>query len=331
MNYRRKLVITLGASTFAAPFISFAQPQGKVWRIGFLSQNNRPASLSDSYAYGAFLRAMRGLGYIEGKNLAIEWRFAESRAELLPVLSAELVQLKVDAIITSGMLAPLALQKATTTIPIVMTSNSDPVGRGLINSLARPGGNITGLTNITGDLGPKRLELLLEMAPKLSRVAVLGNPTSPASIHGLESIQAAGQKRRVEILSAEAKTPQEIESGFLSIHQRNASALIVLLDPLFQQQSSRIAELSAKYRLPSMTADRIYTEAGCLMSYGSNRADDWRRAATYVDKIFKGAKPADLPVEQPTIFELVINGKTAKALGLTIPQSLLIMADKVID
>ncbi len=331
MNNRRKLVMALGAGGLTAPFPSFAQQQGKVWRIGFLAQGTRPASLPDAYAYGAFLRAMRELDYVEGRNLVIEWRFADNKLERLPDLAAELVQLKADVIVTSGMTAPLALQKATATIPIVMTSNSDPVGRGLIKSLARPGGNITGLTNITSDLGPKRLQLLLDMGPKLSRIAVLGNPTNPAHMQALESIQAAGQNRRVEILRAEARTPPEIDNGFSLIRQRNANALIVLLDPLFQQQSSRIAELSAKHRLPSMTADRIYVEAGCLMSYGSNRADDWRRAATYVDKIFKGAKPADLPVEQPTIFELVINGKTAKALGLKIPQSLLIMADKVIE
>jgi len=331
MNRRRKLLAAIGAGALVASFGSFAQQHGNVRRIGFLSQSNRPESLSNSYAYDAFLRAMRELGYIEGKNLVIEWRFADNKPERLANLAAELVELKVEVIVTSGMLAPLALQRATSTIPIVMTSNSDPVGRGLIKSMARPGGNITGLTNITGDIGPKRLELLLDMVPKLSRVAVLGNPTSPANIQGLESIQTAGQKRRVAVVHVEARTPQEIDNAFSLIRQQNAGALIVLLDPLFQQQTSRIAELSEKHRLPSMTADRIYVEAGCLMSYGSNRADDWRRAATYVDKIFKGAKPADLPVEQPTIFELVINRKIAKALGLTIPQSLLISADKVIE
>ena len=331
MNKRRELIFAISASALIAPLSTFAQQQGRIWRIGFLSQIVRPASLSDTYNYGAFLRAMRDLGYVEGENLLIEWRFADNKPERLSDLAKELVQLKVDVIVTSGMLGPLALQKATTTIPIVMTSNSDPVGRGLIKSLARPGGNITGFTNITGDLGPKRLELLLDMVPKLSRVAVLGNPSSPAHARALESIQAAGQKRRVEILRAVAQTPQEIENEFSLIRVQNAGALIVSLDPLFQQQSSRIAELSVKHRLPSVTADRIYAEAGCLMSYGSNRADDWHRAATYVHKIFKGVKPADLPVEQPTVFELVINGKTAKTLGLAIPPSILARADKVIE
>ena len=331
MKKRRKLVVALCAGALAAPLCSLAQQPGKVWRVGFLSQTTRPASLSDSYNYGAFLRGMRELGYVEGKNLVIEWRFADNKPERLSDLAMELVKLNLDAIVTSGMLGPLALQKATTTIPVVMTSNSDPVGRGLVKSLARPGGNITGVTNITCDLGPKRLELLLDIVPKLSRVALMTNPDNPAHIQGLESIQSAGQKRRITILRAEARSPQEIDNAFSLMRQQNAGALLVSLDPLFQQQKSQIAELAANHRLPSITADRIYAEAGCLVSYSSNRGDDWRRAATYVDKIFKGAKPSDLPVEQPTIFELVINAKTAKTLGLKIPQSLLISADKVIE
>jgi putative ABC transport system substrate-binding protein len=325
------LLIASGLYALAAPLLSFAQQQGKIWRIGFLLQGTRPASPTDILGSGAFLRGMRELGYVEGKNLVIEGRFADGKPNRLPDLAAELVQSKVDLIVTAGMLPALAVQKATTTMPVVMIDISDPVGRGLIKSLAQPGGNITGLTNIMGDLGPKRLELLLDMVPKLSRVAVLVNPTNPAHITALESIQAAGQKRRVEISRAEARTPQEIDHAFSWIRQQKAGALIVLLNPLFQQQRGRIADLAAQHRLPSMAADRIYAEAGCLMSYGPHGADLFRRAATYVDKIFKGAKPADLPVEQPTKFELVINGKTAKALGLTIPQSLLISADKVIE
>ena len=212
-----------------------------------------------------------------------------------------------------------------------MVSVGDPVGSGLIKSLARPGGNITGLSSMTDDIGSKRLQMLLDMVPKLSRVAVLVNPANPENIKALESIQAAAQKRGVKILRVEARTPQEIDNAFSLIRQQNAGALIVLFNLLFQEQRSQIAELAAKHRLPSMTADRIYAEAGCLMSYGNSFADQYRRAPTYVDKILKGAKPSDLPVEQPTTFELIINGKTAKALGLTIPQSLLISADKVIE
>ena len=327
---RRRLLIALGAGALAAPLSSFAQPQGKIWRVGFLSARSRPDSL-DSTDYGAFVRGMRELGYVEGKNLVIEWRFADGKLERLPGLAAELVQLKVDVIVAAATPATSAAQKATTTIPIVFGSAGDPVGAGLVKSLARPGGNITGLSNLNVDIGPKRLEMLLAIVPKLSRVAVLVHPDNPNHTTLLQNIQAAGQTRGVTILRAEARTPQEIDNAFSLIRQQNAGALLVSLDPLFQQQKSQIAELTAKHRLPSMTADRIYAEAGCLMSYGSSIADLFRRAATYVDKIFKGAKPADLPVEQPTKFELIINRKTAKALGLTIPQSLLIMADKVIE
>jgi len=331
MNNRRKLVILLGAGALAAPLATLSQQQGKIWRVGFLAYATRPPSLSDSTHHGALQRGMRELGYVEGKNLVIEWRFADRKTERLPTLAAELVQQKVDVIVTSGRFATRAAQKATATIPIVMVSVGDPVGSGLIKSLARPGGNITGLSSMTDDIGSKRLQMLLDMVPKLSRVAVLVNPANPENIKALESIQAAAQKRGVKILRVEARTPQEIDNAFSLIRQQNAGALIVLFNLLFQEQRSQIAELAAKHRLPSMTADRIYAEAGCLMSYGNSFADQYRRAPTYVDKILKGAKPSDLPVEQPTTFELIINGKTAKALGLTIPQSLLISADKVIE
>jgi putative tryptophan/tyrosine transport system substrate-binding protein len=330
MNKRRKLLVALGAGALAAPFAAFAQQQGKVWRVGFLGLSNRQAFLN-SNSSASFLQGMRELGYVEGKNLAIEWRFADNNLDRLSELAAELVQLKMDVILAGGNDAPLALHKATTTIPIIMGSTSDPVGLGLIKSLARPGGNITGVSTISTDLGPKRFELLLSMLPKLSRVAVLMHPASASHGKLLESIQAEGRKRRITILRAVARTPQEIDKALSSIRQQNAGALMVSLHPFFQQQINQIAELTLKHRLPSMTADREYAEAGCLMSYGSTLADRYRRAATYVDKIFKGAKPADLPVEQPTKFELVINGKTAKALGLKIPQSLLVLADKVIE
>ena len=330
MNNRRKLLVALGAGALAAPFASFAQQQGKIWRVGYMSQRSRPVSLEASNS-GAFLQGMRELGYVEDKNLVVEWRFTEGRAELLPVLAAELIRLQMDVILGAGLEAPLALQKVTSTIPIIFAGPGDPVGFGLVKSLARPGGNITGPSTISGELGSKRLEMLLAMVPKASSVAVLRNPANPGSGKNLEQIQAAAQKLGVKILPVDARTPQEIDHAFSLIRQQNAGALLVILNPLFQQQRSQIAELSAKHRLPSMTADRMYAEAGCLMSYGNSLIDDFRRAATYVDKVLKGAKPADLPVEQPTKFELVINGKTAKALGLKIPQSLLVMADKVIE
>ena len=330
MNKRRRLVIALGASALAVPLACFAQQQGKVWRVGLLTTSDR-ADPRNSENYSAFLRAMGELGYAEGKNLVVERRFADSKAELLPGLAAELVQLKVDVILTGATPATGAAQNATAAIPIVMVNVGDPVASGFIKSLAHPGGNITGISTISGDLGPKRLELLLGMVPKVSRVTVLVNPSSPINITALESIRAAGQKLGVRILPVEARTPSEIDSAFSLMRQQRAGALVALLNPLFQRQRDQIAELAAKHRLPSMTADRVYAEAGCLLSYGSSLIDGFRRAAVYADKIFKGAKPGDLPVEQPTKIELYINGKTAKALGLKIPQSLLIKADKVIQ
>ena len=330
MNNRRKLLVALAAGALVAPFSSIAQPQGKVWSVGFLAGRHVDFLDSDNY-YGPFRQGMRELGYVEGKNLVIEWRSAEGNNERLFGLATELVNLKVEVVVVAGTPATSAAQKATTTIPIVMGNIADPVGSGFAKSLARPAGNITGLSNMSGDVSPKQLEMLLDMVPKLSRVAVLVNPSNTGNIRTLERVQAAGLKRGVKLLRAEARTPQEIDNAFSLIRQQNAGALIVALDSLFLQQKSQIAELTTKHRLPSITPDRIYPEAGVLMSYGPSIADQYRRAAYYVDKIFKGAKPADLPVEQPTKFELVINGKTAKALGLKIPQSLLISADKVIE
>ena len=330
MNKRRKLVIVLGAGAFVAPFGSFAQSQGKIWRVGFLSQRNRPDSL-DSDQYGAFPRGMRELGYVEGKNLVIEWRFADNDIGRLSDLAEEFVRLKVDVIVAIGSAATSAAQKATVTIPIIMGSTGDPVGSGFVKNLARPGGNITGITNLITEVAPKYLEMLRSMLPRLSRVAVLLNPANSAHGAILKSVQSAAQRAGMTILPEEARTPQEIDSAFSRMARQNAGAVYVVQDSLFTQQRRQIVELEAKHRLPSITAPREHPEAGGLMSYGPNYADNYRRAATYVDKIFKGAKPADLPVEQPTKFELVINGKTAKALGLTIPQSLLISADKVIE
>ena len=330
MNNRRKLLVALGASALAAPFASFAQQQGKVWRVGFQISRSRPVSL-DSDIYGAFVRAMRDLGYVEGKNLVIEWRFGEGRSELFPVLAAELVRLKVDVIVCAGTESTRAAQKATSTIPIVMAIAPDPVGSGFIKSLAHPGGNITGLTTISSELGPKHLEMLLAMVPKLSRVAVLMNPTNASSAAALKRVQTAAQTRSVRIMPMEARSPQEIETAFPIMIKEKAGAVMMLQDGVLNNQVRQIAELAAKNRLPSIYHTGAFAEADGLMSYGSIQADLFRRAATYVDKIFKGAKPADLPVEQPTKFELFINGKTAKALGLKIPQSLLLMADKVIE
>ena len=327
---RRKLLTAIGLCALAVPLGAFAQQQGKVWRVGFLAARHVDYLDSDVF-YGSFLRGMRELGYVEGKNLVIEWRSAEGNNERLPGLATELVNLKVDIIVVAGTPAIRAAQKATTTIPIVMGAGGDPVGSGFVKSLARPAGNITGLSSMSGDIRLKHLEMLLDMVPKLSRVAVLMNPSNTDHIRSLEIVEAAGQKRGVKILRSEARTSQEIDHAFSLMRQQNAGALIVFLEQLFQQQKTQVAELTAKHRLPSVAQDRIFSEAGVLMSYGANQSDSYRRVAIYVDKILKGAKPADLPVEQPTKFELVINRKTAKALGLTIPQSLLISADRVIE
>ena len=326
---RRDAVLALLALG-AAPPVSDAQQQGKIWRVGFLTQRRRPGSI-DSDFIGGFPRGMRELGYVEGRNLAIEWRFADGKSERLADLAADLVRLKVDVIVSGSSQAISALQKATLTIPIVMATSGDPIGSGFVKSLARPGGNITGLSNLTSDIGPKLLELLLSMVPKLFRVAVLVNPVNPASATLLKSVQSAAKGIGVTVLPVEARTAQEIENAFSTMKQGNARAVIVAVDALFIQQYRSIADLAAQNRLPSVSQIREYVEAGGLLSYGPNLAEQFRRSAAYVDKIFKGAKPEDLPVEQSATFELLINGKTAKALGLSIPRSVLLRADKVIE
>ena len=261
----------------------------------------------------------------------IEWRSAEGKAERLPELAAELVRLKVDVLATPGTTPSFAAQKATTTIPIVMMSLIDPVGAGLVKSLARPGGNSTGLSNMSAELGPKLLEMLRGMLPKVTRVAYLANPSNAGNSLGLKNVQGAAQKVGVKIQPVEVSTPQEIVNAFAVMARQNTGALIVPLDPLFQQQKNQIVELAAKQRLPSIGMYSEYVEAGGLMSYGQNIRENYRRAATYVDKIFKGANPGDLPVEQPTKFELVVNLKTARTLGIKVPQSILVQATKVIE
>lgn len=328
MNRRRRLVVALGGSVLAARTGAFAQQPGKVWRVGFLASQTRPPSL-DAHIFGGFPRGMRELGYIEGKNLSIEWRFAEGKPERLDELAAELVRAKVDAIVVSAGAAALAAQKATSVIPVIFAAVSDPISLGLIKSLARPGGNITGRTNITGELGPKRFEFLLKMVPKVSRMAILTTPGSTQD-HAA-SVEAAGKQRGVAILPVHAKSPGEIDAAFSTAVRENAGGLIVSLTPFTFQHRDLIADLAIKHRLPCIAGDRMLVDAGCLMSYGTSLADEFRRLATFVDKIFKGRKPADLPVEQPVTFELVINGKTAKALGLKIPAELLLQADKIVE
>ena len=326
---RRRLLVSLAAGAIA-PLASLAQAPGKVWRVGFLSVRHLDFVDSDSY-YGPFTQGMRELGYVVGKNLVIEWRSAEGDASRLPELAAELVRLKVDVLALAGTPAAIAAQKATTAIPIVIINVGDPVGNGLVKILARPGGNSTALSNMMAELGPKLLEILHSMVPRLKRVAVLVNPSNSSIAIFLKNIQTAAQKIGVEIHPVEASTPGEITSAFALMTRQNVEALIVPREALFTQQKTQIVELAAKHRLPSIGPYAEYAEAGGLMSYGQNARENFKRAAIYVDKIFKGANPGDLPVEQPTRFELAINLKTAKALGLKVPQTVLLQATKVIE
>ena len=291
------------------------------------------SAASYSFFHAAFLQGLRELGYIEGSYLVIEQRYADGDHARLGPLAAELVQLKVDLILVAGNDATLAAQKASATIPIVMTSTSDPVGNGIVQSLGRPGGNTTGNSDMSGELGPKRLEMLIAItAPsKLTQVAVLANLASPGNVKALAQVQAAGSSVGVKILPVDARTPEQIDNAFASMKKEKVGGVIVLPNPIFVQQRSQIALLGLHHRLPVSAPYGVFAEAGCLMSYGSKLVANFRLAATYVDKIFKGRVPADLPVEQPTTYELFINGKTAKALGLTIPHALLILADKVIE
>lgn len=325
---RRGFLLAVGA--LAASKYLYAQEPDKVWRIGFLVQERRPVSL-ESHRFGAFPRELRKLGYIEGRNLVIEWRFADGISERLPGLAAELVGLKVDVILSATTPTTAAAKKATTTIPIVMASVGDPVGSGFVKSLAQPGGNITGLSNLTGELGPKHLEIMASLVPNLSRVAVLMNPANSSNAAILKSIQAAARRTGVTVVPIEARTPREIEGAFAVMAREHAAALIMAPDALFAQEARQIAMLAIEHRLPSIDGLSESVYAGCLMSYGQNRAENYRLAATYVDKILKGAKPGDLPVEQATKFELFVNGRTARSLGIKIPNSILVRADKVIE
>jgi putative tryptophan/tyrosine transport system substrate-binding protein len=329
VNVRRKLLVAFGLSVFAAP-ASLAQQRGKIRRVGFLTAQRRPDSLQ-SGIFGAFLKSMRELGYLEGSNLMVEWRFADGRYERLPGLAADLVRLGVDVIVTLGTIATAAAQKATTTIPIVIGSVDDPVRSGFVKSLARPGGNITGLSNIAVDVGPKLLEMLHAMVPGLSQVALLLHPDNTAHPPRLKSMESAGHKTGVTILPLRARSPDEIDSAFQTMARSKVHGLVIARDTFFNERSAQIANLAARHRLPSIAGVREYAEAGGLMSYGSSLLEYFRRAAVYVDKIFKGAKPADLPVEQPAKLEFLINRRTASALGLAIPPSLLAIADEIIE
>ena len=312
----------------AALPIAGAQPAGKVHHIGYLGSGSSTAA---PHILEAFRQGLRELGWVERQNIVINYRFAEYKYDRLPDLAAELVRLKVDIIVAPATPAAAAAKNATGTIPIVMIGVGDPVGAGFVASLARPGGNITGSSFGVGlEINSKQLELLKETVPKVSRVAILSNPTNPGHPRWMREFKDAGRSLGVQLQFLEARGPTEFDGAFAAMAKERAGALLVVADGMFMLHRTRLADLAAKSRLPSV-GYREFVEAGGLMSYGPSLPDLWRRAATFVDKILKGAKPADLPVEQPTRFELVINLKTAKALGLGVPPALLATADKVIE
>jgi len=321
--YTIRLIATLALTILMAPLAAEAQPPDKVYRIGYLDTTPMAAPLWD-----AFLDGLRAHGYREGQNLVFERRFSEGNAERFPAFAAEMVRLRVDLILVRTTPAALAAKHVTQTIPIVITTANDPVGAGLVASLARPGGNVTGLSVLAPELSGKRLELLKEVMPGMTRVAVLWNAANPANASVWQEMQAAARALGLLLQSQAVREPQDLEDALARTAQARPDALLVLGDALINTYLQHIAEFATQERLPSVFEASV---AGCLMSYGPDILDVFRRAATYVDKILKGAKPADLPVEQPTKFKLVINLKTAKALGITIPPHLLMLADEVLQ
>ena len=324
---RRITGVILGAVLLALSIPAEAQQPTKIPRIGYLAG----ASLSAIPArIEPFRQGLRELGYVEGKNILIEYRYAEGNLDRLAALAAELVSLKVDVIVTVGGVGTRAAKKATNTVPIVMTQDPDPVGSGFVASLARPGGNITGLSTLAPEVGGKRLELLKEIVPKLSRVAVFGTSGNPINAQALQEVELAAAGYGVKLQYLDVLSSKDIAIAFRAASKGRADAILMLAGPVLVSERKPIADLAVRSRLPAIYDRQAFVDDGGLMSYGTNIADLDRRAATYVDKILKGAKPADLPVEQPTKFEFVINLKTAKQIGLTIPPNVLARADRVI-
>jgi len=321
-------LLMVAVALCSAPSVSSAQQASKVYRIGYLSYSGCPIRPE---IMGTFRQGLRELGYVEGQNIIIECRGAPGAADRLPGLAAELVRLKVDVLVATGTSPALAAKQATKTIPIVIVYVSDPVGSGLVTSLARPGGNVTGLSNLSPDLVPKALEILKEAAPSVSRMAVWMDPTNPGQTLPDEQLDAAAKILGVRLVRVDVRTAANLDAAFAAALRQREEALFVYPLPIARLDVQRIAQFAIKNRLPTIGIFPQNVREGLLMSYGPNVDEQFRGAGTYIDKILKGAKPADLPVEQPTKFELVINLKTAKALGLTIPQSLLLRADEVIQ
>jgi len=328
MIARRKLLLFAGAAALVAPLACFSQQ--KVPRIGFLYFGSQQSAL-ETGRYEAFLQGMRELGYVEGNHFVMVARFADGGVDNLPALAAELVAGKVDVIVSSSAPANDALRKVTSTIAVVVTAAIDPVRSGYANSLARPGGNITGMSIQQPELAPKHIELLMLAAPKLSRLAVLWNPDNSGHPATLENTAKAARQKQIQVTHVAARTPAEIESGLVRAGHEHATAIMIFGDGLFAQQFRQIASLAIKLRLISLYQSREFAELGGFMSYGGSIRDNNRRAASFVDKILKVAKPGDLPFEQSTRFELVLNAKTAKAIGVPVPPELLLRADEVIE
>jgi ABC-type uncharacterized transport system substrate-binding protein len=326
--HRRTFLVGASAMITAVPRVDAQQPP-RVWRVGYLSL---APSEADEHWVAAFRQALRALGYIEGDNVIFDQRHAAQQPERLPELAADLIRLKVDVVVTYGGPSTLAIQKVDTTIPIVMAVHADPVGTGLVASLARPGGQVTGLADSHADLIPKRLDLLKAIAPSASRAAILFNPETAHAVRQLKSAQTAAPALGLSMVAVEVRRPADIDPAFTRLSAARVGAVVIVPDATWwSSQEKRVADLIIKHRLPSISTTRESAQAGILMTYGTNFSDLWRRAATYVDKILKGARPADLPIEQPTRFELVLNRRTAKVLGITIPASLLLSADLVLD
>jgi putative ABC transport system substrate-binding protein len=321
---RREFIALLGGAAAAWPLVARAQQQTKIRRIGFLG-------LAPEFSGVEALRAgLRDLGYIEGTNLVIEWRWAE-KVDQLPELAAELVRMNVNVIVAPSSTFVEAARQATASIPIVFTVHADPVGLGHVASLAQPSGNVTGLSMLLTELAAKGLEMMKEAVPHATRIGLLWNPTTPSHLRALKAVEGAAEKLSVELHMVAARTLEDFDGAFSAMSREAAGAFLVVASPLFVAQRVPLAELALKHRLPGMFPFKENVEAGGLMSYGADRDDLYRRAATYVDKILKGVKPADLPVEQASKYQLVINLKTAKALGLEVPPTLLARADEVIE
>jgi len=326
-NLKWVRVVAIGVSFTLCGTVAQAQQPTKVYRIGYLTN----ASLSSVAARTeAFHQGLRELGYVEGKNIVIEWRSTEGKADRQPGLAAELVRLKVDVIVTGGPAATRAAKEATVAIPIVMAFDIDPVGSGFVATLARPGGNITGLSTLSPEISGKRLELLKEIVPKLSRVAVLGNSTVPGNAQALRETERAAGALKVQLQYLEVQGPKDVETAFREASKRRADAVLVLQSAVLTSHRKQLIELAVKSRLPAIYDRAEFVEDGGLMTYSVSSTDLFRRAAYYVDKILKGAKPVDLPVEQPTKFEFIINLKAAKQIGLTFPPNVLALADRII-